>query len=120
MGAATRCLHLTMPDPSFSLTEIVQLPHCRYPPNGGRPARVGGTLDPAALEPSRIWNGHPARQWTTTVPGDENRAGTVRRAGRTSSARRYLVRTPGQATCSHQGASGLRQELTGGRLGGEA
>src|ERR1700761_6213691 len=30
--------------PSFSLTEIVHFPHCRYPPNGGRPSPVGGPL----------------------------------------------------------------------------
>src|SRR5258706_16429546 len=59
----------TMPSASFSLTEIVHFPDCRYPPNGGEPSRVGGALDPAALEPSRTWNGHPARQWTAAVSG---------------------------------------------------
>src|SRR3984893_12948885 len=116
---AAGCLQPTMPAASLSPTEIVHFRHCLHPPNGGRTDVDRGTLDPAALEPSHIWNGHLARRRTTAISGDPDRAGTIPGVGRTSSAPRRLVRTPGQATWCHQGARGIRQELIGGRLGRE-
>src|SRR6202011_3382326 len=107
----------TMPSASLSLTEVVHFAIACIPRMGGGPTWIGGTLDPAALEPSHIWNGHLARRRTAAISGDQDRAGTIPGVGRTSSAPRRLVRTPGQATWSHQGARGIRQELIGGRLG---
>ena len=44
---------------------------------GGGPTWIGGTLDPAALKPWYIWNGHLARWRTGSISGDQDRAGAI-------------------------------------------
>src|SRR5260370_18745156 len=89
------CLQPTTLTASLSLTEIVHFAIACIPPNGGRTDVDRGALDPAALEPSYIWNGHLARRRTATISGYQDRAGTIPGVGRASSAPRHLVRTPG-------------------------
>src|ERR1700692_4023055 len=82
-------------------------------------SRMGRAFDQAAIAPSRTWNGHIVRKRTAAIPGNQDRAGKIWRADRACTAPRHLDRTSEYATWRYQGASGLRQELTGSSFGGE-